>query len=372
MPIPKTFMKKFCSECGNKLSPARKLCDSCGAVNPYYSPIYSEAGYYGDVPEKPLLGKERFEMEMLEKEHQAELLRRERLRRELEEIEQQKRERLEKVRVIKERFEREETNQQLQKEIQQVKQETEQYKKETNELLLKLRNELQQIEEENKRLKAEFEQLNRILIEEQPTAETVVEPSAPIEVKKAKPVVPLALGTLSLVLLVVLMYFAYGFVLRVGTMAGVQNKQQQLSTPAVENNGETPIAQTLTIEPNTTDTLPAVDASITENETTEATTENASANGEVVNAITPFTLSGEKIKTDLAGMVVSGCDITVKSPNEIVLVKDIVKVGAITSGYIKYRATINILQDGYTYKTTPYLYYRANGTFIKIDAANCE
>jgi len=362
-------MKKFCSECGNKLSPAQKLCDSCGAVNPYYSPIYSEAGYYGDMPEKPLLGKERFEMEMLEKEHRAELLRRERLRRELEEIEQQKRERLEKVRVIKERFQREETNLQLQKEIQDVKSETEQYKKDTTELLLKLRNELLQIEEENKQLKAEFEQLNKTLTEEKNSPE-VLEETKQEPLIAIKKVAPFLLGSLSTVLLCVLLYFAYGFVLRVTAMAGMKSSIEQIQTESI--NAESEMAQAPAIDPNTIDTLPLTETPVVENEAQEPITENSSANNKVVSNAVSFTLTAVKIKDDLAGKVVSGCDITVKSPQEVVLVTDIVKVGAVTSGYTKYRATVHILQDGYTYKTTPYLYYNANGTFIKIDAANCE
>jgi hypothetical protein len=84
-------------------------------------------------------------------------------------------------------------------------------------------------------------------------------------------------------------------------------------------------------------------------------------------------LSTSKAKSDLIGKTLSGCGITLKQASEIISITTPVLVEESPSlGYVKYKLSVQIIQEGETYNVTPYLYYSLSGNFMRIDAANCE
>ncbi|MDB5282884.1 MAG: hypothetical protein JWO06_1959 [Bacteroidota bacterium] len=85
-----------------------------------------------------------------------------------------------------------------------------------------------------------------------------------------------------------------------------------------------------------------------------------------------FSISEARVKSDLVGMKLSGCDIVIKSPAEIMEVGNLTLVQKLSTGSFKYKFTAKIRQGATTYSATPYIYYNSGGNFIKIDGTNCE
>jgi hypothetical protein len=79
-----------------------------------------------------------------------------------------------------------------------------------------------------------------------------------------------------------------------------------------------------------------------------------------------------RIKHDLIGRKLSGCDIMLKSLSEIKAVSGLSLVEKMQSGFLKYKCTVKIDQDGEKFTASPYVYYTSRGEFLKIDGTNCE
>jgi hypothetical protein len=85
-----------------------------------------------------------------------------------------------------------------------------------------------------------------------------------------------------------------------------------------------------------------------------------------------FNLTPARVMGDLVGKKLSGCDITINSSSEINNIANIVLIEKLSASYFKYKCTVKIKQGTETYTASPYLYYSAEGSMIKVDGANCE
>lgn len=394
-------MKKFCSECGHPLEINKRFCSECGNANPFYSLSFEFTAVRTNTMEK--LRQKRLtierQLEEIEDERQ-ELLKKDQLRREMAELEKQKADRQEKEKEIKEKFEREEIGAVLKKEIQQVKEEAEAYKHQTTELLKELRHVIVQIDEENKRLKEEVEHISKgqatnsapsfsVETEVEPTVAILAEEEvAPIAAPKKKTsgnrkfiwgiVVILFLGA------TVFTYFRY--------FHSTDGSQQTASLAPSSSPTEVPTPIEATSAPITpTNTEQNVSPKAVQSEApltaaneiktkVEAPKEKAIPTPSVTAPISEkkssksvFHLTKLTAKKDLVGKKLSGCGITLQNTNEVKDISEPVLVeNSAASGFVKYKMSVTVTQDGETYNVTPYVYYSPSGQFIKIDAANCE
>lgn len=391
-------MKKFCSSCGNQLELSQRYCSECGIVNPFFVPAFILLSDQSDVLEKLRIEKEKIEKELAEKEEkQAEFVRQETMRKELDENDRRRKENLEKEMILREALEREKFEENFKKEILKVKEETEQHKQETIDMLRLMRDEIQQqIEQEHNRLKEEFDLVRKeqVVYEPVETVESVI-PSTPIE-KNGK-----SNGAAVVLLLVVLSvgvglaYFYFANIYDSNSVA----TENSLSSSA--NGNETSLTNNDSINEALNNALVDTASRIQEPiAATNASVANDNANSQrvkressysipVTNAVyhEPITpkretavvkeertraINESKVLNDLIGKRISGCGVTINSLDEVQEIRNLIFVETLPSGFKKYKFVAKIEQGGDSYTATPYIYYSADGGFIKIDGTNCE
>ncbi len=396
--IFKQSMKKFCSSCGNQLELSQRYCSECGIVNPFFVPAFILLSDQSDVLEKLRIEKEKIEKELAEKEEkQAEFVRQEMNRRELDEHDRRRKEILEKEMILRDTLEREKFEASFKEEILRVKEETEQHKQETVDMLRQMRDEIQQqIEQEHNRLKQEFELVRKeqLVPEHVDTAEPSLA-NEPVQKKKPK-----SSGALLLLLavLTVGIGLAYFYFTNIYTSSSTVSQSAEKPSSTLE---ETPTINhdTLSMAENaaaseTASTIPQpiAEASLAEasnNTTTEGVKKENRNSVPVTNTVyhepsltkretvpvprerTPA-INESKVLNDLVGKRISGCGVTINSSDEVQEISNLVFVETLPSGYKKYKFKAKIEQGGDSYNATPYIYYSADGGFIKIDGTNCE
>ena len=391
-------MKKFCSSCGNQLELSQRYCSECGIVNPFFVPAFILLSDQSDVLEKLRIEKEKIEKELAEKEEkQAEFVRQEMMRKELDENDRRRKENLEKEMILREALEREKFEENFKKEILRVKEETEQYKQETIDMLRQMRDEIQQqIEQEHNRLKEEFDLVRKeqVVPEHVEAVESVTPSVAMVQNKKSnKGAVALLLVVLSVGIGLAYFYFTNIYhsnsVTTENSLSNSDNGNETSlsnsdSLNEVANNAsadtianiQEPIAETNTsIANSTANTEPAKTESrhsvpITNavyHEPTISKRETSVVKEERTRAI-----NESKVLNDLVGKRISGCGVTINSSDEVQEISNLVFIETLPSGYKKYKFVAKIEQGGDTYTATPYIYYSADGGFIKIDGTNCE
>jgi hypothetical protein len=351
-------MKKFCSTCGNQLELSQRFCNQCGAVNPFFVSTFSFLSDQSDELERLRLEKERIDKELAEKEErQAEFRKQEQLRKEAEDAERMKLENQEKERLAKEQQERERIEQALKQELLKVKEETELYKKETHDWVNEVRQGLQQIGEDNKRLKEDVANLSRAGVTVSSTERVNTESSS----KQKGFIVSLAVILLGLTSVLAFFYFTTRYDT---TSQEPQPAKQQSAIQPLENSEEV------------IDSLPAVDTVAVTSAPVE-TPASAITNAPITKAAPailtePFVLEVSRVKRDLIGKKISGCDIIIGSASEIGSVSNLILVEKLGSGNLKYKLTMSIAQGEENFTATPYVYYTPDGGFIKVDGTNCE
>jgi hypothetical protein len=360
-------MKKFCSKCGNHLELSQRFCSQCGAVNPFFVSTFSFLSDQSDELERLRLEKERIDKELAEKEEkQAEFRKQEQLRREAEETERMKIEDQEKERLAKEQQERDRVEQALKQELLKVKEETELYKRETTDWVKEVRQGLQQIEQDNKQLKEDVANLSKAGKVVSENANTTIERSP----KTKGFMISLLVILFGLTSVLAFLYFTTRYD---STSVETSVAKQQVMQKPVEN------AQSVA-----TDTVAATDTArllvdtLARKAKTAITPSPKTEMKVMVSETAPpqpkenFMLDEARIRKDLIGKRISGCDIIIGNASEIQQVNNLVLIEKLGSGNLRYRFTAIIAQGKDTYTASPYIYYNAAGAFVKLDGTNCE
>ncbi len=342
-------MKKFCSKCGNQLDLGKKACPVCHAFNPFFI-----AGYTSSAPEAPIVETTVHEEVIVTPEPEID-----------NEI------------ILSERLERERIDLSLKSELLRVKEETEQYKKETLDLVKDVKKELEDIDNENKLLKEKVKWLKSSRQVEVAELNTAPPPPAKEKTDYSSKFIPIA----ALVLAILIAAFSY-FVLNsrsdsaVNTTTNnipaavtptVKPQETKKPAPAIVAASDTAQSQKLLAVATPAENKPAIST------TTSVVNKPATITPAVMKpSSTGFSLTASRITGDLVGKRLSGCDITVNSASEIEHVDNLTLVEKLSASYLKYKCTVKIKQGSETYTSSPYMYYSAEGTFIKVDGTNCE
>lgn len=348
-------MKKFCSKCGSQLDLGKRACTTCQAFNPYFISGYTNPSQTESVNKIQI--------------HEGLV--------ETKSIPEQK----ETARILQQ-VEQERISLKLENELIKVKEETEQYKKETLDLVKGVQKELQDIEKENKLLKEKFDSLKTNAISAQ--AEVIATNPPVTEHKSDSKKGITAFAAIALLLLVTGLSYSYF------KNSNKPNASQPTTTPVTSDDGikksdiaslksDTPYYQkklavaTLPVAtkpiattPFTAITIPAKPLTIT------AAPTPAPAVAAAKPVSTPFALTETRVKSDMVGKKLSGCDITIHSASEIDNLSNLVLVEKLSASYLKYKCTIKIKQGADVFTSTPYIYYSGEGSFIKVDGTNCE
>ena len=339
-------MKKFCSKCGNQLDLSKKSCTACHAFNPYF--ISGFRGSLNNDIENNTPAANDLAALQLEEAKQKQL--------QAEELQKQQKE-------------RELLEQNLKSELNKVKEETEQYKKETQDLVKGVQKELHDIEKENQLLKEKVESLK---------SNNLHEERAPLNLPVQQPEPQPKSDKKSLVMAaVVLLFIATG-----ASYFFFRSHNKPAETPAASTQPALPVnvkTETAKVEHNT----PAVKDTAHSHKLIAAAVPTAMP----LKPVTPvaaasaplskptagsFALTANKVITDLVGKKLSGCDITIANSTEIEHVDNLALVEKLSSSYLKYKCTLKIKQGADVFTSSPYIYYSAEGTFIKVDGTNCE
>lgn len=343
-------MKKFCSKCGAQLDLGKKSCTSCQAFNPYFIAGFSASEDEVTVKKEQTINSPAIENPIEQKENTAEL---ERLLQE-----QQKK-----------------NDSELKSQLLKVQVENEQFKQETFNLVKDVQKELHDIEKENKILKETVE-----LLKTQPQVEHVNPvPAPPSTIKKpeeAKKGVTAIAAVALLIIVTVISYSFFSSAEKKTTIDSASNASPSVSSPSNvpdENKSVAPKNITADSAPKTK-LLAAVSPPPAVPKTVVATkpANNTSLPATVTPQPARFTLTQSRLKEDLVGKKLSGCDITIKSIAEINSIDNLVLVDKLSASYLKYKCRVKINQGSDVFTSTPYIYYSAEGTFIKIDGTNCE
>lgn len=382
-------MKKYCSSCGNQLELSQRFCAQCGEVNPFFVPAFTLLTDQREALEKLRLEKEKIENELSEKlKAQQEFERQQKEQAELEEaIKQNKiKQEQEIINAVKQAQEKKEAE--LKQEILNVKEASEHYRQQTTEVVAQLRQELNRVEEENKRILNEFESINK------QAAVAVVEPEVtmpPIEITPMEANSDSQFERKALTAIIVFLFFICSglllfFILNsnFGTNTNKQLKQASNAvsvnnTPALETDNTNSLSVTkqpivpdssVINEPVSQHDVATV-ASVVEKVTVSTDASVKSKNeGGVLHKSTG--ISSQTIVKDIVGQKISGCDIVIKSVDEVSSIKDLRLIEKLPGSQSKYKFTVEIIQGKHTYRASPYVYYQSNGTFLKLDGANCE
>jgi hypothetical protein len=363
-------MKKFCSTCGNHLELSQRFCSQCGAVNPFFVSTFSFLSDQSEDLERLRLEKERIDKELAEKEErQAEFRKQEQLRREAEEAERLKLENQEKERLAKEQQERERIDLALKQELLRVKEETELYRRTTSDWVQEVKQDLQQIGEDNKRLKEEVANLSKAGLSERSRPYSESENTVTEKSPKTKGLmVSLFVVLLGLTSVLAFFYFTTRYD-NTAIQTPVPQKQEVMLKPLD--------AQPVSIDTiaSTDTTRVAVDTASTAQKTNVAsipTAEIKTPSSEPVKPKENFVLDEARVRKDLVGKRISGCDIIIGSASEIEQISGLVLVEKLSTGGQRYKFTAIIAQGKDNFTASPYIYYTSGGAFIKIDGTNCE
>jgi len=310
-------MKKFCSKCGYQLKLGIKTCTNCHVFNPYFI-----AGYIGitdaDIENKPIAPPNDTQQPQQIKKGQ-------------------------------------ETSD-LQNELLRVKNANEQHKKETLDLVKSVQKELQDIDKENKLLKQTVESLkNYQPLQNQPW------PNA-TQLNENKSLNANRSFAAAVILLFIVAGCSYLFFSRSNVKIPV-NAASPVTMPQRSETAKSQIAAF-----NKTDT--SHEHKLLAIATAAPPKPNPTAN--VNPSVMPFSLTTTRAVNDLIGKKLSGCDITINNKAEVEHIDNLLLVEKLSASYLKYKCTLKIKQGNDLYTSTPYIYYSAEGTFIKVDGTNCE
>ncbi|MCS6933558.1 MAG: hypothetical protein NZM35_00220 [Chitinophagales bacterium] len=375
-------MKKFCGTCGAQLELSKRYCGECGQVNPFFVQSFSILADQAHDIEKLRAEKERIERELQEKEkEQEEFLRQEEIRRRAEEEERMRIEAIAREQLRLEQEERRKAEAQLKEEIHHVKQEAERHKQVTLQIVNEVREEIQHLEEENKRLKKELEELAHknaqvknfaapappppvVELPDTPAhTHTKITPERentlppPPQTKQAGPATHLKPFLIALPAILILAAWLYYHLKNLGLNEQVKNHSAQLAMNA-------PGAAA----PDTLGPVTPASPTVKENRKETPKTDIPAT----TNTTEPFRLTGERVAQDVVGKKISGCDITIRSIEEVRSVSPPVLIEQLSSGTVKYKCTLRVAQGDNSYVASPYLYYTPAGKFLKIDGTNCE
>jgi type VII secretion protein EssA len=334
-------MKKFCSKCGSQLDLGKKACTVCHAFNPFFI-----AGYASSAPDETVAKVEKQEESVITKEAE-----------------------IENNGLLAEQLEREKNDLSLKNELLRVKEETEQYKKETLDLVKGVKKELEDIDKENKLLKERVEQLNSNRHVE--VAEVTSVTSSPVKQKSASSGKIIAIA--AAVTAILIAGFSYFLINGSNKTTEPQTNLQPVTSVAAVKAAPTPKTETRITAADTTHPQKLL-AAITPPAEKPKPVAPAPTPAPAINkpAAIPFSLNATRVIGDLVGKKLSGCDITINSASEIDHVDNLVLVEKLSAFYLKYKCTVKIKQGTDTYTASPYMYYSAEGTFIKVDGTNCE
>ncbi len=336
-------MKKICTRCGNPLNMAERQC-TCGAFNPFYIASFKS-------PQSLNL-----EIDAIEEELHPQLA-----------VEPQADEKPAIEMMDRERAIRETAETGLKQEILRVKDETEQYKKQTFEMVKEVREELHQIDEENKRLKQEVEMLNQ---KRAPQPVPVSETSNSQPVKKAE---KRFFSAIAICLIVFCAGLGYFLTIHKNYVppSPIVKSPPVIIQPKKQEQEIVPVDTTSVAETNK-DTVPV--KKLIAMATPPVTAKPVPVAQPAQKASPPIAspITETRVMDDMLGNKLSGCGITVNNPGEIANFSNLTLITREPSGEAKYKFTARIVQGGEIYYATPYIYYDANGVFVKIDGTNCE
>jgi hypothetical protein len=320
-------MKKICTRCGNALNMAEKQC-ACGAFNPFYI-----ASHKATTPLN-------IQIAVIEEETS------------LKEINA-----LSAITAEQKQG----TGTELQQEILRVKDETEQYKRQTLEMVEVVRQELHHIDEENKRLKQEVEMLSLSRISQPAEPKETFAPAPPAKAEKR------FFAVVTILFIAFCIGLGYFLTVHKGENNAVALNRTVLSNQPVKTAPPAVITKA-PVASNESAPAKKLIAAVTPAPQPQPVAAPAIAAQPKVNA----SISEAKVKGDLIGNKLSGCGITVNNPGEIAALGNLALITREPSGETKYKFSTRIVQGGETFNATPYIYYDANGVFVRIDGTNCE
>lgn len=408
-------MKKFCSNCGNRLELSQKFCGECGETNPFFVPAFTILEDNSNEVEQLRLQKEKIELELQQKEtQQAEFVRQKQLL-ELQaqlkngnntnitpEIDSEK-EAL-KREVDELRAETQRHKQQLQSSIQQLKfeletreneianglrQEIKQQQIQMQQLLLnekdlvsKHAEELKQRDIAEQELKQEIAALQQSSASKIENAESKLtalelrlqllqqdndELRGKLEEKGILPVIQSETIVKRSETIVekadkrIYWLIPVSIILLIGLFLFWISNRPSSNSPELSVHVPTDSILNVMVEAaNTPADSSNILNSVTDTEPTDAESTNY------------FVLTTDKITRDLVGKKLSGCDISIAGINSIKDVHNVVCVETLSTGNMKFKFGTRIEQNGHVYKAQPYIYYTPEGRFLRLDATNCE
>ncbi len=342
-------MKKFCNKCGNQLDLGKRACVICNAFNPYFiagfTPTSNDESANSSVSEKQFNGAVT-EQPVVKNDYAADL-----------------------VRMRREQLEQQRAEQELKNELQKVKEETEQYKRETIELVTEVKKELQDIENENKLLKEKVESLkaNPAIRNSEPPV-TIAQVAEHKTASKKGITVLIVSGLVILVTAASWMFFHNSSNNPASNTASLQPVMKPEIIKDVKNEISRPVTKNDTVPAKkliAVATYPAAAKPVTPSTVTVVQPVKKPATE-------GFSLTETKLKADLVGKKLSGCDVTITSASEINSISNLVLVDRLSASYLKYKCIVKIKQGNEAYTSSPYIYYSAEGSFIKVDGTNCE
>jgi len=335
-------MKKTCNRCGHTLEIDKRSCTSCGAFNPFFIAGFSTTKVQSDVFEKQHLEEEE---QRLEKERIEKQKREEKIKKELEEAERRHQERLNEM--IREAAKTEAAS--------PVKPET------VNNLKADLKNEPAYVAANKKAAPGRYN-------------------SAPPEqaFKKERPKRWVAITAALVILLTMGGSLTYFYMLK---SAGGNSSALHAEVTAAATQPTVKLASVAANDNESSNNAPGSNTIVTKTEekktpvvaTTVSYKKEATPVGPVkLKHASDFVLTAAKIKNDLVGRKLSGCGITIRKIGDIISLGNPVYIEQLPSGFMKYKVSAKIVQGNEVYNSTPYVYYNANGSFIKVDGTNCE
>ncbi len=327
-------MKKTCNRCGHQLDIDKRCCTSCGAFNPYFIAGFKTPAIQSEmVEEKRLEEEKKIEAELAEKEK-----REQKIQRELEEAEKRHQERLKEM--------------MLETTATPVVVE-----KSQGEISDKFTTQPESIAPVASGSLLNFE------YNDTPVAEQAY--------KSARPKRWMLVTAVLVVLLTMGGSLIYFYSVKStepnssALHAEISPVPNAVSNATNSNTNEVPFSNSVdTVKPQ--QKAQVITAAISRNkEVTPAAPVKA-------KHTTDFVLTSAKVRADLVGRKLSGCGITIRKAGDIVSLGTPVYVEQLPSGYMKYRVAARVVQGNETYNSTPYVYYKADGSFIKVDGTNCE
>jgi hypothetical protein len=358
-------MKKLCNKCGSELDLSKRLCDNCGAFNPFFISSLKQQSFSSDKIEKRKL-------EELAVNHMRDTVGLE-----------------EKAPDSNFYSVPDKTEPDLKSEIQRIKQESELSTKE-------IREELRHIGEENRKLRDEIESIskNRLPVKEAEAAIIGVPVQHETKAEKKGTGLVIAIWTAVLLCGFVLGYF---FLNKINEPQTAKASADVKKPAAVVNTEPAKLADAATTSEAAAGVTKDSIAEVVRESGAKAPAQDNKLIAAVSSAPVPakkpksvvkpsgshpqpdkpvnkeeFILNEAKAKNDLVGRKLSGCGISVNKAAEVVSLQNLVMVEELPTGAMKYKCIAKIVQGGDTYTVTPYMYYNPDGVLINVDGTNCE